>query len=61
MEPGVDENVAKATVTKDTCDSLQNDSDQPREIPKQDPDSANKRNSLYGVAKAVERKMLKLA
>lgn len=36
MEPGVDENVAKATVTKDTY-SLQNDSDQSRDL-EQDPE-----------------------
>ncbi|XP_068830182.1 DENN domain-containing protein 4C isoform X8 [Capricornis sumatraensis] len=55
MEPGVDENVAKATMTKDTCDSLQNDSNQSRDSKAGSRDLANKRNSLYGVAKAVER------
>ena len=55
IEPVVDENVAKATMTKDTCDSLQNDSNQSRDSKAGSRDLANKRNSLYGVAKAVER------
>ncbi|OWK01231.1 hypothetical protein Celaphus_00018264, partial [Cervus elaphus hippelaphus] len=55
IEPVVDENVAKATMTKDTCDSLQNDSNQSRDWKAGSRDLANKRNSLYGVAKAVER------
>lgn len=42
-------------MTKDTCDSLQNDSDQSRDSKAGSRDLANKRNSLYGVAKAVER------
>lgn len=55
LEPVVDENVAKTTMTKDTCDSLQQDSNQSRDLKGGSKDLVNKRGSLYGVAKAVER------
>ncbi|XP_036712654.1 DENN domain-containing protein 4C isoform X2 [Balaenoptera musculus] len=55
IEPVVDENVAKTTVTKDACDSLQNDSNQSRDLKAGSKDLVNKRSSLCGVAKAIER------
>ncbi|KAJ8775553.1 hypothetical protein J1605_001273 [Eschrichtius robustus] len=55
IEPVVDENVAKTTVTKDACDSLQNDSHQSRDLKAGSKDLVNKRSSLCGVAKAIER------
>ncbi|XP_065735284.1 DENN domain-containing protein 4C isoform X11 [Phocoena phocoena] len=55
IEPVVDENVAKTPVTKDTCDSLQNDSNQSRDLKAGSKDLVNKRSSLCGVAKAIER------
>ncbi|KAM6183468.1 DENN domain-containing protein 4C isoform 3-T3 [Erethizon dorsatum] len=57
LEPVVGDNVAKTTLTKATCDSLQNDSssNQSRDLKTGTEDRMNKRNSLYGVAKAVER------
>uniref|UniRef100_A0A8C4MKU2 DENN domain containing 4C n=1 Tax=Equus asinus TaxID=9793 RepID=A0A8C4MKU2_EQUAS len=57
LEPVVDDNVAESTMTKDTYDSLQNDSDsnQSRDLKAGSKDLINKRSSLCGVAKAVER------
>ncbi|XP_036743921.1 DENN domain-containing protein 4C isoform X3 [Manis pentadactyla] len=57
LEPVVDDKVADNTTTKDTCDGLQNDnsSHQPRDLKAASKDLINKRSSLYGVAKAVER------
>ncbi|XP_023614678.1 DENN domain-containing protein 4C isoform X2 [Myotis lucifugus] len=57
LEPVIDDNVATTTITKDTHDSLQNDSDsnQSRDLKAEPKDLINKRSSLYGVAKAVER------
>uniref|UniRef100_A0A8C3WNW4 DENN domain containing 4C n=1 Tax=Catagonus wagneri TaxID=51154 RepID=A0A8C3WNW4_9CETA len=55
LEPVVDENVAKTTVTKDNYNSLQQDSNQSRDLKSGSKDLVNKRSSLYGVAKAVER------
>ncbi|XP_042638432.1 DENN domain-containing protein 4C [Orycteropus afer afer] len=57
LEPMVDDNAAKAPMTKDACDSLQKDSysNQCRDLKSEPRDPANKRNSFYGVAKAIER------
>ncbi|XP_064346247.1 DENN domain-containing protein 4C isoform X4 [Camelus dromedarius] len=55
VEPVVDENVAKTSVTDDTYDGLQHDSSQSRDLKAGCKDLVNKRSSLYGVAKAVER------
>nr|XP_025857241.1 DENN domain-containing protein 4C isoform X3 [Vulpes vulpes] len=57
LEPVVDDSVAKTTMKKDACDSLQNDSNsnQPRDLKVGSKDIINKRSSLYGVVKAVER------
>ncbi|XP_004436829.1 PREDICTED: DENN domain-containing protein 4C isoform X2 [Ceratotherium simum simum] len=57
LEPVVDDNVAETTMTKGTCDSLQNDSNsnQSRDLKAGSKDLTNKRSSLSGVAKAVER------
>ncbi|XP_046520774.1 DENN domain-containing protein 4C isoform X2 [Equus quagga] len=57
LEPVVDDSVAESTMTKDTYDSLQNDSDsnQSRDLKAGSKDLINKRSSLCGVAKAVER------
>lgn len=57
LEPVVDDIVATTTNTKDTHDSLQNDSDsnQSRDLKAGSKDLINKRSSFYGVAKAVER------
>ncbi|KAM8941514.1 DENN domain-containing protein 4C isoform 3-T3 [Lycaon pictus] len=57
LEPVVDDSVAKTTMKKDACDSLQNDSNsnQPRDLKVGSKDVINKRSSLYGVVKAVER------
>lgn len=58
LEPVADDSVAETTMTEDTHDGLQNDSDssQPRDLKAGPKDLINKRSSLYGVAKAVERK-----
>ncbi|KAF5912809.1 hypothetical protein HPG69_007799 [Diceros bicornis minor] len=57
LEPVVDDSVAETTMTKGTCDSLQNDSNsnQSRDLKAGSKDLTNKRSSLSGVAKAVER------
>lgn len=57
LEPVIDDSVATTTMTKDTHDSLQNDSDsnQSRDLKAKSKDLINKRSSVYGVAKAVER------
>ena len=57
LEPVADDSVATTTMTKDTHDSLQNDSnsDQSRELKAGSKDLIHKRSSFYGVAKAVER------
>ncbi|KAK2497755.1 hypothetical protein MC885_014923, partial [Smutsia gigantea] len=57
LEPVVDDKVADSTTTKDTCDGLQNDgsSNQSRDLKTGSKELINKRSSLYGVAKAVER------
>ncbi|XP_036116861.1 DENN domain-containing protein 4C isoform X1 [Molossus molossus] len=57
LDPVIDDNVATTTMTKDTRDSLQNDSNsnQSRDLKIQSKDLINKRSSLYGIAKAVER------
>ncbi|XP_066897533.1 DENN domain-containing protein 4C isoform X6 [Kogia breviceps] len=55
IEPVVDENLAKTTMTKDTCDSLQNGSKQSRDLKAGSKDLVNRRSSLCGVAKAIER------
>ncbi|XP_012520501.1 PREDICTED: DENN domain-containing protein 4C [Propithecus coquereli] len=57
LEPVVDDDVAKITVSENTYDSLQSDSNskQPRDLKTGSKDLMNKRSSLYGVAKAVER------
>ncbi|XP_072815445.1 DENN domain-containing protein 4C isoform X2 [Vicugna pacos] len=55
IEPVVDENVAKTSVTDDTYDGLQHDGSQSRDLKAGSKDLVNKRSSLYGVAKAVER------
>ncbi|KAM5298832.1 DENN domain-containing protein 4C isoform 2-T2 [Ctenodactylus gundi] len=57
LDPVVDDIVAKTAVTEVTCDNLQNDSNkgQSRDLKTGPKDLMNKRNSLYGVPKAVER------
>lgn len=57
LEPVVNDSVATTTITKDTHDSLQNDSNsnQSRDLKAGSKDLINKRSSFYGVAKAVER------
>ncbi|XP_023389485.1 DENN domain-containing protein 4C isoform X2 [Pteropus vampyrus] len=55
LEPVIDDSIAKITMTKDTHDSLQTDSNQPIDLKAGSKDVINKRSSLYGVAKAVER------
>ncbi|KAM9206937.1 DENN domain-containing protein 4C isoform 1-T1 [Dugong dugon] len=57
LEPVVDDNGTKTTMTKDECDSLQKDSrsNQCRDLKAEPKDPVNKRNSFYGIAKAVER------
>ncbi|XP_008582987.1 PREDICTED: DENN domain-containing protein 4C [Galeopterus variegatus] len=57
LEPVGDGNVAETTTTKDTNDGLQNDSNsyESRDLKAGSKDTMNKRSSLYGVAKAVER------
>ncbi|XP_036290039.1 DENN domain-containing protein 4C isoform X6 [Pipistrellus kuhlii] len=57
LEPVTDDSIATTAMTKDTHDSLQNDSDsnQSRDLKAEPKDLINKRSSLYGVAKAVER------
>ncbi|XP_019514611.1 PREDICTED: DENN domain-containing protein 4C isoform X1 [Hipposideros armiger] len=57
LEPVVDDSVAETTMTEDTHDSLQNDSNssQPRDLTAGSKDLISKRSSLYGAAKAVER------
>uniref|UniRef100_A0A286XXU2 DENN domain containing 4C n=1 Tax=Cavia porcellus TaxID=10141 RepID=A0A286XXU2_CAVPO len=56
-EPVVGDHVAETGLTKATCDSLQNGSNgsQSRDLKPATEGRMNKRNSLYGVAKAVER------
>ncbi|XP_077621206.1 DENN domain-containing protein 4C isoform X2 [Crocuta crocuta] len=54
-EPVIDDSAAKTPVKKDACDSPQNDSNQPQDLTVGSKDVINKRSSLYGVAKAVER------
>ncbi|XP_026902945.1 DENN domain-containing protein 4C isoform X5 [Acinonyx jubatus] len=55
LEPVIEDSAAKTTMKKDTCDSLQNDSNQPRDLKIEPKDVINKRSSLHGVVKAVER------
>ncbi|XP_019671593.2 DENN domain-containing protein 4C isoform X4 [Felis catus] len=55
LEPVIEDSAAKTTMKKDTCDSLQNDSNQPRDLKVEPKDVINKRSSLHGVVKAVER------
>ncbi|XP_006140382.1 DENN domain-containing protein 4C isoform X2 [Tupaia chinensis] len=57
LEPVADDNMTKMTTTQDESDGLQNDSnsDQSRDLKAGSRDLINKRSSLYGVAKAVER------
>ncbi|XP_077004186.1 DENN domain-containing protein 4C isoform X2 [Tamandua tetradactyla] len=57
LEPAVDDTVAQTTMTKDICDGLQNDSNsnQFRDLKAGSKDLINRRNSFYGVGKAVER------
>nr|XP_012625168.1 DENN domain-containing protein 4C isoform X2 [Microcebus murinus] len=57
LEPVVDDDVAKITASENACDSLQSDSNsnQPKDLKIGPKDLMNKRSSLYGVAKAVER------
>lgn len=57
LEPVADDSVAETTMTEDTHDGLQNDSNgsQPRDLKAEPKDLINKRSSLYGVVKAVER------
>ncbi|EHB03509.1 DENN domain-containing protein 4C [Heterocephalus glaber] len=55
-EPVDGDNVAKTALTEAACDSLQNDSNsQSRDLKPGTEDRVNKRNSLHGVGKAVER------
>ncbi|XP_039100353.1 DENN domain-containing protein 4C isoform X2 [Hyaena hyaena] len=54
-EPVIDDSAAKTPMKKDACDSPQNDSNQPQDLTIGSKDMINKRSSLYGVAKAVER------
>ncbi|XP_053427898.1 DENN domain-containing protein 4C isoform X2 [Nycticebus coucang] len=57
LEPVVDVDVAKTTVSENTHDSLQSESNsnQPRDLKTGSRDLMHKRSSLYGIAKAVER------
>lgn len=57
LEPMVDDNVAKTSTTKMTYDSQQHDSksNQSRDLKAGSKDLMNKRSSVYGVAKVVER------
>ncbi|KAM5330379.1 DENN domain-containing protein 4C isoform 1-T3 [Glossophaga mutica] len=57
LEPVVDDSADATTLTKDTHDSLQDDSNsnQPRDLKAGSKDLINKRSSFCGVAKAVER------
>lgn len=57
LEPLLDDSVAKTAVPKDTQDGLQGErsSDQSRDLRAGSKDLLNKRSSLHGVAKAVER------
>ncbi|XP_069332606.1 DENN domain-containing protein 4C [Eulemur rufifrons] len=57
LEPVVDDDVAKIIASENTYDSLQSDSNsnQPSDLKTGSKDLMNKRGSLYGVAKAVER------
>ncbi|XP_060465670.2 DENN domain-containing protein 4C isoform X4 [Panthera onca] len=55
LEPVIEDSAAKTTMKKDACDSLQNDSNQPRDLKVEPKDVINKRSSLHGVVKAVER------
>ncbi|KAF3814242.1 hypothetical protein GH733_018341 [Mirounga leonina] len=53
LEPVVDDSVAPTPMEKDACDSLQSDGN--RDLKVGSRDLINKRSSLYGVVKAVER------
>ncbi|XP_004405730.1 PREDICTED: DENN domain-containing protein 4C [Odobenus rosmarus divergens] len=53
LEPVVDDSVAQTPMEKDACDSLQSDGN--RDLKVGSRDLINKRSSLYGVVKAVER------
>lgn len=57
LEPVVDDTEAKTLVTMDIYDSLQSNSssNQSIDLKTESKDQLNKRSSLYGVAKAVER------
>uniref|UniRef100_A0A452RE25 DENN domain containing 4C n=1 Tax=Ursus americanus TaxID=9643 RepID=A0A452RE25_URSAM len=57
LEPVADDSGAKTPVEKDACDSLQRDADgnHPGDLKVGSRDLINKRSSLYGVVKAVER------
>ncbi|XP_045418514.1 DENN domain-containing protein 4C isoform X2 [Lemur catta] len=57
LEPVVDDDVAKIIASENIYDSLQSDSNsnQPSDLKTGSKDMMNKRSSLYGVAKAVER------
>ncbi|KAM5183156.1 DENN domain-containing protein 4C isoform 4-T4 [Callospermophilus lateralis] len=57
IEPVVDDNIAKTSTTKMTYDNQQHDSNsnQSRDLKAESKDLMNKRSSVYGVAKAVER------
>ncbi|VFV18791.1 denn domain-containing protein 4c [Lynx pardinus] len=55
LEPVIEDSAAKTTMKKDACDSLQNDSNQPRDLKVEPKDVINKRSSLHGVVKAIER------
>ncbi|XP_037351018.1 DENN domain-containing protein 4C isoform X2 [Talpa occidentalis] len=57
VEPVADDSIAKTSMTKDTHDSLQNTSsnDQSIDLKAGSKDPMNKRGSLYGVAKVIER------
>ncbi|XP_004677741.1 PREDICTED: DENN domain-containing protein 4C [Condylura cristata] len=57
LEPVADDNTAKTSMTKDTHDSLQNpiSNDQSIDLNTGSKDLMNKRSSLYGIAKVVER------
>lgn len=57
LEPVVDDSVAQTPMEKDAGDSLHSDGDsnQPRDSKVGSRDVMNKRSSLYGVVKAVER------
>ncbi|XP_029775621.1 DENN domain-containing protein 4C isoform X2 [Suricata suricatta] len=55
LEPVIDDSATKIPVKKDACDGPQNDSNQPQHLTVGSKDVINKRSSLYGVVKAVER------